>query len=167
MKDFLLSEAKDTVACLRRKNKTVATAESCTGGLLSAYLTAVPGASAVIGLGVCAYSLQIKRRILGVSAETLERFGAVSRQTAREMAERVRALAGADIGVSVTGAAGPEPSEGKQPGTVYIALADASGTHVEKLMIEPESRNAVRRTAAGAVFALIRERLSEAGHAEN
>jgi len=155
MKDYLLFEAEKTVELLKRRNKSVSCAESCTGGMLSQYITAVPGASFVFEMGVCAYSSRIKHNILGVKSQTLEKHGAVSRHTAAEMALRVRAISGADIGVSITGVAGPEPSEGKQPGTVYIALADGKDIRVEKLTIDPESREAVRKTACSAVFAMI------------
>lgn len=155
MKDFLSLEAEKTVELLKRRNKSVACAESCTGGMLSQYITSVSGASFVFEMGICAYSSRIKQRILGVKSQTLEQYGAVSRRTAAEMASRVRVLSGADIGVSITGVAGPEPSEGKMPGTVYIALADGKDIRVEKLTIEPDSREAIRKTACSAVFAMI------------
>lgn len=155
MKDYLLVEAEQTVELLKRRNKSVACAESCTGGMLSQYITSVPGASFVFEMGICAYSSRIKQRILGVKSQTLEKYGAVSRHTAAEMALRVRVLSGADIGVAVTGVAGPDPSEGKLPGTVYIALADGKEVKVEKLTIDPVSREAVRKTACSAVFAKI------------
>lgn len=111
------------IQLLREKKLTVAVAESCTGGLVSAALTDVPGASEAYGCGVCAYSNDIKQKLLGVRAETLSRFGAVSDETAREMAAGVRALSGADIGVSITGIAGPGGgSEEKQVGLVHFGV---------------------------------------------
>ena len=108
---------------LKEKHLTVAIAESCTGGLVSAAITDVPGASELFGCGVCAYSNDIKQKLLGVRAETLEDFGAVSDQTAREMAAGVRALSGADIGIAVTGIAGPGGATDEKPaGLVCFAV---------------------------------------------
>lgn len=155
MTERILSAAQRAVSILIKQGKTVASAESCTGGLLSAALTAIPGASAVIGLGVCSYSIEIKNKILGVSMETLSEFGAVSRETAAEMAECVRRLADADIAVSVTGSAGPEPAEGKAPGTVYIGISDSSETKVEKLELDAPGREIVRETAVYEALKMI------------
>jgi nicotinamide-nucleotide amidase len=111
------------VQLLREKKLTVALAESCTGGKVSAAITDVPGSSDVFGCGVCAYSNDIKRALLGVRAETLAAHGAVSAETAREMAAGVRALSGADIGVSVTGIAGPGGGTDEKPvGLVYFGV---------------------------------------------
>ena len=111
------------VRLLKEKNLTVAVAESCTGGQVSAALTDIAGASDVFGCGVCAYSNEIKQKLLGVRGETLAQFGAVSEETAREMAAGVRALSGADIGVSITGIAGPGGgTEDKPVGLVHFAV---------------------------------------------
>ena len=111
------------VQLLKEKKLTVAVAESCTGGQVSAAITDITGASDVFGCGICAYSNDIKKKVLGVKAETLETFGAVSEETAREMAAGVRALSGADIGVSITGIAGPGGgSEDKPVGLVHFAV---------------------------------------------
>lgn len=116
------------VRLLTEKNLTVAVAESCTGGQVSAAITDIAGASGVFGCGVCAYSNEIKQKVLGVRSETLEQYGAVSEQTAREMAAGVRALSGADIGVSVTGIAGPGGGTEEKPvGLVHFAVD--TGTH--------------------------------------
>ena len=147
--------AEKTVNALIEKNKQIATAESCTGGLLSALITSVSGASAVFGLGVCSYSPAAKQEILHVSSETLEKYGTVSPYTAREMAENVRKIAFADIGVSVTGVAGPNMSEGKPVGLVYIALSDGINTSFKELNIENLGRDFIRNTAALEVFRLI------------
>lgn len=112
------------VQALLEKQQTIATAESCTGGLVSKRITEVPGSSAVFGCGLCTYSNDMKMSLLGVSAETLERYGAVSEQTALEMAKGVRRVSGADIGLSVTGIAGPDGGTEEKPvGLVYIAVA--------------------------------------------
>lgn len=101
----------------------VATAESCTGGFVSKRLTEVPGSSAVFECGVCSYANRIKEQVLGVRHETLEQFGAVSMQTAQEMAKGVRKLSGADIGVSTTGIAGPDGGTDEKPvGLVYVGV---------------------------------------------
>jgi nicotinamide-nucleotide amidase len=115
------------VRLLHEKGLSVATAESCTGGGVSRALTDISGASAVFGCGVCTYSNDMKQKLLGVKRETLDAYGAVSEQTAREMARGVRALSGADIGLGVTGIAGPEGGTPEKPvGLVYIAV-DAEG----------------------------------------
>ncbi|MBR7132389.1 MAG: nicotinamide-nucleotide amidohydrolase family protein [Clostridia bacterium] len=151
----LYLQAEQTVNKLKEKGMTVATAESCTGGTVSSYITAVSGVSTIFELGVTSYSCRIKNGILGVSQETLDRFGAVSEQTAKEMAENVRRLAGSDLGASVTGVAGPQSSEGHPPGYVFIAVAGQNGTQVKLLDIEPKSRNFVKNSATAAVFELI------------
>ncbi len=111
------------VRLLIEKNLTVAVAESCTGGQVSAAITDISGASGVFGCGVCAYSNEIKQKVLSVRSETLEMYGAVSEQTAREMAAGVRALSGADIGVSITGIAGPGGGTEEKPvGLVHFAV---------------------------------------------
>ena len=111
-----------TVRTLKAKGLRAATAESCTGGYVSKRLTEVNGSSSVFECGVCTYSNRMKRQLLGVKEFTLQKFSAVSPETAAEMAAGVRKLSGAHIGVAVTGNAGPEPSEGKPVGLVYIAV---------------------------------------------
>lgn len=143
------------VALLKENNMTVATAESCTGGLVSAYITAVPGTSSVFELGITSYSCRIKNKILGVDEKTLDNLGAVSPETACQMAVNVRNLADSSIGVSVTGVAGPDGSEGHAPGLVYIAAAYDGGVQAEELNIEPLSRDCVRETAVYEIFKLI------------
>lgn len=108
------------VKALQQNHLTLATAESCTGGLVSKRITEIPGASEVFHCGVCSYSNDIKESVLGVKASTLSEFGAVSSQTALEMARGVRALAKADIGVSITGIAGPDGGSEQKPGRAYL-----------------------------------------------
>jgi competence/damage-inducible protein CinA C-terminal domain len=118
---------------LREAGFTIACAESCTGGLLTSTLTDIPGSSAYLMGSVVSYSNDVKSRVLGVSEETLSRYGAVSEETARAMAEGVRRLMQTDIGVGITGIAGPDGgSEEKPVGLVYIAIADQTHTIVEK-----------------------------------
>lgn len=124
------------VGALRERGLTIATAESLTGGLLSERITQVPGASDVFALGVCTYADDMKEKILGVQAATLASDGAVSPQTAAEMAAGVRALAGADIGLSTTGIAGPTGGTAKKPvGTVYVGIALRGATKILSLQL--------------------------------
>ncbi len=106
---------------------TIATAESCTGGLLAAALTSVPGASAVFLGGLVAYANSAKVSQLGVPADLLEQVGAVSEEVAAAMARGARQVFGADLGVGITGVAGPGHSELKPPGLVYVAVAGPQG----------------------------------------
>ena len=150
--------ATRAVALLKEQGLTVATAESCTGGMIAAAITDVAGASRVFGTGVVSYSCDCKRKLLGVSAATLEAEGAVCAATAGQMAAGVRRVGEADIGVSVTGEAGPIAAEHHPVGTVFIGLADGSGTIVEEHHFEGD-RAAIRRQAAEAVLALLVRRL--------
>jgi nicotinamide-nucleotide amidase len=148
----VFEKAVQAVNLLKEKNLKIATAESCTGGLVSGYITAVSGASAVFELGVTSYSNEIKNAILKVDAKTLQNFGAVSADTAKLMAENVKTLAKADIGLSVTGVAGPASQEGHPVGTVFIGVSGRNGTVTQKLAIDPKDRNFVREQA---VFLLL------------
>lgn len=157
----LFEAAEQTVALLKERNLKIATAESCTGGMVSAFITSVSGVSEVFEMGVTSYSYRIKNEILSVKNETLEKYGAISELTAKEMAENVRKISGADIGVSVTGAAGPDGSEGHNPGFVFIGLNHKDKTIVKQLDIEPKSRNYVREQAVLQLFLLIINYLKE------
>ena len=117
---------------LREKNLTIACAESCTGGLLTSRLTDVAGSSAYVQGSIVSYSNAVKNSVLKVKAETLKEFGAVSEQTARQMSENVRELFKTDIGVGVTGIAGPDGGSDEKPvGTVYISVSNADKTEVK------------------------------------
>lgn len=123
----------ELVNLLLEKKLKIATAESCTGGLISKTITEVSGASAVFDCGVCSYANSIKEKLLGVKKETLDTYGAVSEQTAYEMAKGILNLAGADIGVSVTGIAGPTGGTIDKPvGLVYIGIATKNDVIVHK-----------------------------------
>ncbi len=133
----------------------LATAESCTGGMLSARLTALQGASAWYKGGVIVYSNELKIRLLEVSKHLLERHGAVSRQTARAMADGVRRRCGAEVGVAITGIAGPTGAvPGKPVGTVWIAVRDPKGGIVRCFRFSG-SRENVRRAACRAAIAML------------
>jgi len=152
--------AHDIVAQLKQKNLTIATAESLTAGMLSSTLADVPGASAVLQGGVVAYNNGIKHRLLGVSADILAARGAVDAETAKQMANGARARLGADLGISTTGVAGPEPSEGKAVGIVFIALATAEQTTARLLRFEG-NRDQIRRSAVAASLRLVGEWLAQ------
>ena len=143
--------AAETVQRLQQAGLQLAAAESCTGGLIAARITSVSGASGVFHCGMVTYSNDMKEKMLGVSHETLQRFSAVSAETAAEMAAGARRFSGADIAVSVTGNAGPEPSEGKPVGEVYIAADSAWYQETAKLDCPPLSgvvRQQIRMLAA-------------------
>lgn len=124
------------VALLQKAGQHVATAESCTGGLLSQRITGIPGSSEVFECGVVSYANRIKHQLLGVREETLAAHGAVSPQTAAEMAEGVRRLAGADYGVGITGIAGPGGGTAEKPvGLVYVGLSAGGTTWVRRLRL--------------------------------
>jgi nicotinamide-nucleotide amidase len=142
-----------------RKKQTLALAESCTGGLVASRLTMVAGSSGYFLGGVTAYSNDLKMKFLGVRASTLKRFGAVSPETAREMAEGLRRRTGADMAASVTGIAGPGGGSKEKPvGTVYIAIAKKNGTEVKPFKFWG-NRKAIQERTAGAMLTLINESL--------
>lgn len=126
--DPVRTAAVAAVAALRAVGRTVASAESVTGGLVGAALTSVSGSSKVYRGGVVAYATDLKHQLLGVDAGLLDRVGAVHPDVARGMAEGVRDLLGADYGVATTGVAGPEPQDGRPPGTVWLGLAGPEGS---------------------------------------
>lgn len=161
MDRLLLEKAENTVKTLKYKGLTLATAESCTGGLLSAAVTTVSGVSEVFELGITSYSCRIKNEVLGVKKETLEKFGAISADTAAQMAENVRKKADSSIGAAVTGVAGPLSSEGHPVGYIFIAVSGINGTKTRLLNLKDEGRQAVRQTAVCKVFELIDEYIKE------
>lgn len=146
---------------LKKYSLKISCAESCTGGMLSELLTDVAGASEVFELGITSYSSRIKNKVLDVDSECLETFGAVSRDTAVQMASHVRKLADSDIGVSITGVAGPSESEGKAVGTVHIALSDGKTVRVQRLSIKNNGRERIRQSACMAVFSLVNSYIEE------
>lgn len=136
---YIVGEDCETLAelvhkTLTERSLTLATAESCTGGTIASQLTAQAGASAYFKGGVVAYSNEVKECALGVQHSTLEAHGAVSEETAREMAEGVRKRLGADLAIATTGIAGPDGGTKEKPvGTVWIAVADATHTEAQLL----------------------------------
>lgn len=145
------------VYLLTHKKLTCAVAESCTGGLVAASITDVSGASQVFAGGVVTYTNDTKQKILLVNSETLRQHSAVSPHTATEMAVGVRRLTGADIAASVTGNAGPEPSEGKPVGMVWVAVDSVLGTQVVEMKLDgvPMTRDGIRQAAVQCVLEII------------
>lgn len=142
------------LAALEKKGRTLATAESCTGGMIGAALTAIPGSSNVYLGGVISYTNGVKEHLLHVPHETLEVFSAVSPETAQAMAEGVRAAIHADIALSVTGLAGPSgDGSGKPVGLVYVGCATPEGTLVQRHFFSGD-RAAIRAQAVDAAIAL-------------
>jgi len=145
---------------LREQGLTLAVAESCTGGLLSKRITDLPGCSDYYLGGVCSYSNEVKMRVLGVRAETLESYGAVSPETAREMAEGVAKKLGSDIGVGITGIAGPGGGTNEKPvGLVYISVWHSGKTATREVRSAP-GRDRVRLHAASTALDMIRREIS-------
>lgn len=126
---------KIVVHQLAEAKQTVSTAESCTGGWIGQMITSVPGSSSVFEGAIVSYTNEVKRDLLQVPQDILDVYGAVSRQTAEQMAERIRILTGSTYGLSVTGVAGPEEQEGKKVGTVWIGLADGKKTETYPLQL--------------------------------
>lgn len=160
--------AAAAVALLQGLSLTVATAESLTGGLVCAALTSVPGSSVVVRGGVVAYGVPVKHDLLGVDADLLDREGAVHPEVCEAMARGAGRLLHADVGLATTGVAGPEPHGGKDPGTVYIAVALTADTDggqgpatVRRLHIDGD-RDEVRRATVSAVLSLLTGLLSGA-----
>jgi PncC family amidohydrolase len=145
--------------CLER-GLTVATAESCTGGLIAKLITDLPGSSEFFRGGVVSYSNEVKMELLGVRDEELAAHGAVSAQVARSMAVGMRVRLGADLVVSVTGIAGPGGGTRAKPvGLTYIAVADATGTDVRRFAWAGD-RTANRESGARAALELLMERIA-------
>lgn len=150
------------IARLRETRRTIAAAESLTGGELTAELTRVPGASAVVLGGAVVYATALKHSLLGVDAALLEAEGPVHPAVAAQLAEGVRvrlAVDGrpADVGIATTGVAGPDPQGGRAVGTVFVGIATAAGTRVVELALTGD-RAAIRRaTVERAIAELVAE----------
>ena len=139
---------------------TLATAESCTGGLMGKRITDVPGASACYLGGVVSYQNEVKENLLGVRHETLITKGAVSEDTACQMAEGVRKALGADIGISTTGVAGPGGGTPEKPvGLIYVGISTKEKTWAVRILRPRQSRESLRRLASSTAFDLVRRHL--------
>jgi PncC family amidohydrolase len=146
--------AQAVVARLAEAGQTLAVAESLTGGLLAARVVDVPGASVAFRGGVVAYATDLKASLLGVDPDLLDRHGAVHAQVAAQMASGVRDRLGATWGLATTGVAGPEPQDGKAPGTVFLGLAGPDGVRTVALALAG-GRAQVRGAAVDAALALL------------
>ncbi|WP_062650914.1 CinA family protein [Streptomyces maremycinicus] len=156
------SPATEAVRLLTVREETLAVAESLTGGLVAAEITAVPGASRVFRGSVTAYATDLKHALLAVDADLLAARGAVDAQVAAEMAAGVRKALGADWGIATTGVAGPDPQDGQPVGTVFVAVdgpsgaasGSAGGGKVEALRLNGD-RAEIRRESVRSVLALL------------
>lgn len=146
-----MSTAQQAVEALRAANATIATAESLTGGLVAAALVSVPGASDVLRGGVVAYAADIKTSVLGVDELLVASHGTVDPLVAEAMALRAREICGATFGVATTGVAGPDPSEGHAPGTVFVALAGPNQVSHQRLDLTGD-RQAIRSETVAVVL---------------
>ena len=152
--------AEEVVQLLKRSKMTVTTVESCTGGLISATLVDVAGASAVLNQAYVTYANEAKQSLVGVKAETLEAYGAVSEQTAREMAEGGAKVANANAALAVTGIAGPDGGTAEKPvGLVYIGCHVNGNTVVERNVFSG-TRREVREQSVEAALKLLKKQLS-------
>ncbi len=159
----MMTVAEKLVALLKAQGLTCVTAESCTGGGVGAAITAVPGSSAVFLGGVISYANAVKQDVLGVSPATLETVGAVSSETAAQMAVGARRLLKADLAVSVTGIAGPGGGSAAKPvGLVWFGLATKGGVRTEKAVFAGD-RAAVRAQAVTRALGLLATGAAVAG----
>lgn len=141
---------------LRKNNLTVATAESCTGGLLAHLLTNISGSSEYFERGVITYSNKSKMELLGVPQETIKEYGAVSKQTAKAMAIGIKEQANVDIGISTTGIAGPTGGTKEKPvGLVYIGIATSRKTEVKRFLFSKDRLQNKEKTCYKALEFLL------------
>ncbi|MEJ6402106.1 CinA family protein [Yoonia sp. 2307UL14-13] len=153
--------ASDLLDAAEAKGLMIATAESCTGGMVSAAITDVAGSSAVFDRGFVTYTNAAKTRMLGVAAATLDAYGAVSEEVAAEMATGARDNSDADIAVAITGIAGPGGSEFKPEGRVCFGLVTPDGVTTETVDFGPLGRNVVRKKATAYALTLLSRAVSQ------
>ncbi|WP_407649723.1 CinA family protein [Goodfellowiella coeruleoviolacea] len=146
------------VRALRERGQTVAAAESLTGGLVTAALSAIPGASAVLRGGLVVYATDLKHALAGVAADLLAEHGAVHPEVAAQLAAGARQRCGADWGLGLTGVAGPDPQDGVAPGTVHLALA-GPGVATQRTLVLPGERRVIRAGAVAAALDLLATRV--------
>ncbi|MBS7788562.1 CinA family protein [Roseococcus sp. SDR] len=148
-----LDAAAALLTALQARNLTIATAESCTGGLIAAALTAIPGSSASVEAGFVTYSNAAKSRMLGVDPALIERVGAVSEEVARHMVEGALRAAGTDLALACTGVAGPGGGSLLKPvGLVWMAAGRRGGTIIAESRIFPGDRAAIRAATVARCF---------------
>ncbi len=160
--DYVYADSDDTIEhtlgeLLKKGNKTLCAAESCTGGEISHLITTVPGSSAYYLGSVTSYAIPVKESVLGVPANTINEFGVVSKEVAEAMAEGVRKLMGADYAVATTGLAGPGGGDGVNPdGTVWVGVSTAKGTVASrKFNYHNDRKRNIERFAASALYFLL------------
>ena len=152
----MLEDAPALIQKLTASNQTLSTVESCTGGLLFGYLTAVPGASAVLERGFITYSNQAKQEMVGVKENTLAAFGAVSRQTAEEMAKGGCQIARTDLSISLTGIAGPSGGSAEKPvGLVWISAFRKDGNQQSERHLFTGDRQQIRILACTHAISML------------
>ena len=151
--------SEEVLELARAKSVLIATAESCTGGMVAAALTDVPGSSDVVDRGFVTYSNAAKMAMLGVTAETLQRYGAVSEEVAREMAQGALKHSDAQLAVSITGIAGPGGSEHKPEGRVCFACAGLGNLRIETVEFGPMGRARVRAASRDHALEMLRDAL--------
>lgn len=156
MKPDILETIKRVHEIFKDRGMTLSAAESCTGGLISHYITSLPGAGAFFTAGVVAYSEGTKKGVLGIQPDIISKYGLVSEETARQMAERIRLISGSGFSVSTTGNLGPDVLEGKEKGLVYIAAA-GEGKTVSRTLHLHGSREANKEQAAVSALKLLIE----------
>ena len=139
----------------KKKGLKLSVAESCTGGLVSHYITLLPGASAFFEAGVVTYSAESKKKILGLQSKTISSHGVISKETAKEMAERMRLLTKTGCAVSTTGNLGPDALEGKDIGLIYTAVSMGGKTFVRELRLNGKREEIKERAAVSALEFLI------------
>lgn len=160
--DSVYSDTDDTLehalgAILKSNKKTLSAAESCTGGEISHLITTVPGSSSYYLGSVTSYAIPVKEKVLGVPAETIDKFGVVSSEVAAAMAEGVRKLTGSDYSVATTGLAGPGGGDGVNPeGSVWVGVCDSKGkTYTRKYLYHNDRKRNIERFAASALYFLL------------
>jgi PncC family amidohydrolase len=155
MDEETLSAIKKLHELFKGKNLTASVAESCTGGLISHYITCLPGASIFFKAGIVSYSVGAKKKILGIPFDVISEYGVVSEETAREMADKVRLLSETDFALSTTGNLGPDVLEGKEKGLVYMAVSKEELTVSKELRLRGDREGNKEAAALSALKFLI------------
>lgn len=147
--------AKQLIKLLIEKNWQIATAESCTGGLIASTITSVCGSSNAFGYGLVTYCNEAKIKLLGVESESLDKFGAVSEQVAKQMVLGIQKLSGSDIAISATGIAGPTGDENKPVGLIFLGFAINEQTWVKKIQLSGNRKSIQNQTVIFALNTII------------
>jgi PncC family amidohydrolase len=153
----ILEVIKKVHEIFKKRGMTLSVAESCTGGLISHYITILPGASNFFEAGVVSYSAEAKKKILGIPTEIISKQGIVSEETAKEMAEKVRYLTGTDYSLSTSGNLGPDVLEGKGRGLIYIAVSRKGQTFARELRLTGNREENKEEASLSALRLLIEE----------